>query len=524
MGTGPYFSSGFHMSIKILIPIALQRFTDKKPSVEVEGKNINEIMLDLAFRFPELRKHIYSEDGNIRSFVNIYLNQEDVRFLQKLETPVKKSDVITIVPSIAGGLFKKKKKLENQVPVGPDTDKNTVTQKPQESLPEKSEPNVPTILGGLTDEETKRYNRHIIIPEVGVEGQKQLKRARILIVGAGGLGSPASLYLAAAGIGKIGLVDFDVVDHTNLHRQIIFTTQDVGKKKVEAAKERLKAVNPNVDIILHETKLTSQNAMEIIRNYDIVIDGTDNYPTRYLVNDACVLLGKPNIYGSIFQFDGQASVFDASKGPCYRCLYKEPPPHGLVPSCAEGGVFGILPGIIGLIQATEAIKLILGTGDSLVGRLLLFNALDMNFRELKLRKDPSCPLCGTNKTITQLIDYEQFCGVNQKPVEQEDDQISPKQLKELFDKKEDFVLVDVREQHEYQICHIEGSKLIPLGQIKQRSEELDKNKLIVLHCHHGGRSMQALSYLKGLGFTKLKNLDGGIDLWAEDVEQGMAKY
>ncbi|MBI4163830.1 MAG: molybdopterin-synthase adenylyltransferase MoeB [Candidatus Aenigmarchaeota archaeon] len=511
------------MPVKVLIPIALQRFTDKKSSVEVEGKNINEVMLDLAFRFPELRKHIYSEDGNIRSFVNIYLNQEDVRFLQKLETPVKKSDVITIVPSIAGGLFKKKKKLENQVPVGPDSDHVTETQKSENTAPQAQHP-IQTIIDGLTDEETKRYNRHIIIPEVGVEGQKQLKRARVLIVGAGGLGCPTSLYLAAAGVGKIGLVDFDVVDHTNLHRQIIFTTQDVGKKKVEAAKQKLKAVNPNVDIILHETKLTSQNAMDIIRNYDIVIDGTDNYPTRYLVNDACVLLGKPNIYGSIFQFDGQASVFDASKGPCYRCLYKEPPPHGLVPSCAEGGVLGILPGIIGLIQATEAIKLILGTGDSLVGRLLLFNALDMSFRELKLRKDPTCPLCGTNKTITQLIDYEQFCGISQKPVEEDDEQINPKKLKELFDKKEDLILVDVREQSEYQICHIEGSKLIPLGQIKQRSEELDKNKLIVLHCHHGGRSMQALSYLKSLGFTKLKNLDGGIDAWADEVEPTMTKY
>ncbi len=503
--------------VKVHIPIALQRFTDKQASVDIEGKNVNDVMLELAFKFPDLRKHIYNDDGKLRSFVNVYVNQEDIRFLQKLETPLKGGDEITIVPSIAGGLFRKKK-LENQIPVGSEADNPPIQ-------PVVTEPQPETKPGELTNEEVKRYSRHLMIPEVGVDGQKKLKQAKVLIVGIGELGSPSSIYLAAAGIGKIGLVDFDSVDHTNLHRQIIFTTNDVGKKKLDVAKDKLKAVNPNVDVILHETKLTSENAMNIIRNYDIVIDGTDNFPTRYLVNDACVLLGKPNVYGSIFQFDGQVSVFDAKKGPCYRCLYPEPPPPGLVPSCAERGVLGILPGFVGLIQATEAIKLILGAGESLIGRLLLFNALEMSFKELKLRKDPNCPLCGENKTITQLIDYNQFCGITTTTQDSVDDeQITPKQLKELFDKKEDFILVDVREPHEHQICHVEGSKLIPLGQIKQRSEELDKNKLIVLHCHHGVRSMQALNYLKNLGFTKLKNLDGGIDLWAEDVEPTMARY
>ena len=364
-----------------------------------------------------------------------------------------------------------------------------------------------------------------MIPDVGIEGQKKLKQAKVLIVGTGGLGSPASIYLAAAGVGKIGLVDFDVVDHTNLQRQIIYSTNDVGKKKTEASKERLKALNPNADIVAYETHLTSQNAMGIIKEYDIVIDGTDNFPTRYLVNDACVLLEKPNVYGSIFQFDGQASVFDSRKGPCYRCLYPEPPPAGLVPSCAEGGVLGILPGIIGLIQATEAIKIIFRKGEPLIGRLLLFNALDMKFRELKLRKNPKCQICGPNRAITKLIDYQQFCGVKgAEKTENEEIEIRPLELKEMFDKKQDFILVDVREQHEYDICNIKGSKLVPLGELEERLGELDKSKLIVLHCHSGARSMFALKKLQKLGFKKLKNLQGGIDGWAAEVEPEMARY
>jgi len=382
----------------------------------------------------------------------------------------------------------------------------------------------------LSTEELKRYSRHLILPEIGVEGQKKLKAAKVLCVGTGGLGSPLSLYLAAAGVGTLGLIDFDVIDNTNLQRQVLFGTKDVGKSKVATAAARLRDINPNVKIVEHETKLDATNAMEIIKQYDIVADGTDNFPTRYLVNDACVLLGKPNAYGSIFRFEGQASVFDSTRGPCYRCLYPEPPPPGMVPSCAEGGVLGILPGIIGVIQATETVKLITGKGNSLIGRLLTFNALKMQFRELKLRKDPECPICGPKKTITKLIDYEQFCGlrIGQESVGEDaakgnSIEITVEELKKKLDKKE-VVLIDVREPFEYEIAHIEGSKLIPLGEIQNRTSEMDPNKDIVLQCHHGGRSMKALQILQSRGFKKLKNLTGGIDAWAERVDPSMARY
>ena len=382
----------------------------------------------------------------------------------------------------------------------------------------------------LSNEEVKRYSRHLIMPEVGMDGQKKLKAAKVLCIGSGGLGSPMSLYLAAAGVGTIGMVDFDVVDFSNLQRQILFSTSDVGKPKVKTAQDRLQNINPNVKVVAHETKFSSENALEIIGQYDIVADGTDNFPTRYLVNDACVLLKKPNVYGSIFRFEGQASVFDASRGPCYRCLYPEPPPPGMVPSCAEGGVLGILPGIIGVIQATEVVKLILGKGDSLIGRLLLFNALKMKFRELALRKDDECPICGKNPTIKKLIDYEQFCGlrigqesVGEAAAKSNSIEITVEELKKKLDKKE-VVLVDVREAFEYDICKIDGSKLIPLGDIQNRSNELDPSDLIVLHCHHGGRSMRALQILQGMGFKNLKNLAGGIDAWAERIDPKMARY
>ncbi len=384
----------------------------------------------------------------------------------------------------------------------------------------------------LSTEELKRYSRHLILPEIGVEGQKKLKAAKVLCVGTGGLGSPLSLYLAAAGIGTLGLIDFDVVDHTNLQRQVLFGTKDIGKSKVGTAAARLREINPNVNVIEHETKLDSSNAMEIIKQYDIVADGTDNFPTRYLVNDACVLLGKPNAYGSIFRFEGQASVFDSTRGPCYRCLYPEPPPPGMVPSCAEGGVLGILPGVVGVIQATETVKLITGQGTPLIGRLLTFNALKMRFHELKLRKDPECPICGKNPTIKKLIDYEQFCGlrIGQESVGEDaakgkgdSIEITVEELKKRLDRKE-VVLIDVREPFEYDICHIEGSKLIPLGEIQNRTGELDPSKEIVLQCHHGGRSMKALQILQSRGFKKLKNLTGGIDVWAERVDPSMARY
>lgn len=359
------------------------------------------------------------------------------------------------------------------------------------------------------------------MPEVGLKGQEKLKCAKVLLIGAGGLGSPLGMYLTAAGIGTIGLVDYDKVDFTNLQRQIVFTTKDVGRPKLEAAKEHLQALNPNVKFILHEAKLTSKNALEIFKDYDVIVDGTDNFPTRYLVNDACVFLKKPNVYGSIFRFEGQVSVFDSTKGPCYRCLYPQPPPAGSVPSCAEGGVLGILPGIIGTMQANETVKLILGTGEPLIGRLIIFDALQMRFKELKLKKDPNCVVCGKNPAINHLIDYEAFCGVAEEQPEWE---ISPKELKKMLDENKQVTIIDVREPFEYEICHLDGSKLIPLGELRSRMNELNSADNIVLHCHHGGRSAQALILLRDAGFRKLKNLKGGIDAWAEEVETEMARY
>ncbi len=382
----------------------------------------------------------------------------------------------------------------------------------------------------LSHEEIKRYSRHLIMPEVGIQGQRKLKTASVLLIGTGGLGSPLGLYLASAGVGRIGLVDFDVVDFTNLQRQVLYTTQDVGRPKLQAAKERLAAINPFITIETHETRLSSENALEILRDYDVIADGTDNFPTRYLVNDACVLLGKPNVYGSIFRFEGQASVFDASKGPCYRCLYPEPPPPGLVPSCAEGGVLGILPGIIGTIQATETIKLIIGNGEPLIGRLLLLNALKMRFRELKLRKSPACPACGPNRTITKLIDYEAFCGLRRGEEAQaaagagDALEISAEELKALLEKNPRLKLVDVREPHEYEICRIEGAKLIPTSQFVQRVGELDSADEMVFYCHKGLRSRNAVELLKSAGFRKVRTLIGGVDAWAEKIDSSMPRY
>ncbi|MCX7762786.1 MAG: molybdopterin-synthase adenylyltransferase MoeB [Candidatus Kryptonium sp.] len=377
----------------------------------------------------------------------------------------------------------------------------------------------------LTREEFLRYGRHLIMPEVGLDGQKRLKSSSVLIVGAGGLGSPLAFYLTAAGVGRIGIVDFDVVDLSNLQRQIIHTTKDVGRSKLESAKEKLEALNPNVEIETYNTQLTSENAFEIIENYDIIIDGTDNFPTRYLVNDACVILKKPNVYGSIFRFEGQASVFYSVMGPCYRCLYQEPPPPGLVPSCAEGGVLGVLPGIIGTIQALEAIKLILGVGEPLIGKLLLFDALKMKFRELKLRKNPQCPICGENPTIKELIDYEAFCGITPEQALREAGlEITPEELRSKLENGEDIILIDVREPHEYEINRIYGSKLIPLSKLPEKVNELDQTREIVLYCKMGGRSARAVQFLRELGFTRVKNLAGGIDAWIEKIEPNMPKY
>ena len=377
----------------------------------------------------------------------------------------------------------------------------------------------------LSNDEILRYSRHLIMPEVGMQGQQKLKAAKVLCIGAGGLGSPLSLYLTAAGVGTLGIVDFDVVDYTNLQRQIIHTTNDVGRKKLDSAAEKLKAINPFLNLRTFEMKLTSANALDLFREFDIVADGTDNFPTRYLVNDACVLTGKPNVYGSIFRFEGQASVFATEDGPCYRCLYPEPPPPGLVPSCAEGGVLGILPGLVGVIQATETIKLILGAGESLAGRLLLVDSLSMKFRELKLRKNPDCPVCGKNPTITKLIDYEEFCGIRgqEEPAGNDIPSISVEELKKKMDAKADIFILDVREPHEYQICNLKGY-LIPVGDLPKRVNELDSSREIIAHCKMGGRSAKAVNFLRRSGFKKVYNLTGGITAWAEKVDPKMPKY
>jgi sulfur-carrier protein adenylyltransferase/sulfurtransferase len=378
----------------------------------------------------------------------------------------------------------------------------------------------------LSKEEILRYSRHLIMPEVGMEGQLKLKQAKVLCIGTGGLGAPVGLYLAAAGVGRIGLVDFDAVDSTNLQRQILFSTQDVGRPKIEAASERLHGLNPDIQIDPIEARLTSENALEILKDYDVVVDGTDNFPTRYLVNDACVLLGKPNVYGSIFRFEGQVTIFGHPGGPCYRCLYPEPPPPGLVPSCAEGGVLGVLPGIVGAIQAAEALKLILGKGEPLIGRLLLFDALAMRFRELKLRKNPECPACGDHPTISKLIDYAEFCGIRgeEAPVPQTTvPEITPKELKARLDRGDDIFILDVREPHEYQICNL-GGNLIPLGDLSKRVNELDSSREIVAHCRSGKRSAEAVEFLRSAGFRKVLNLKGGILAWSNEVDPSVPKY
>ncbi len=477
------------MPVTVTIPTPLRGFTGGRDAVELEGATVGEVIDQLLSAHGGLKRHLVQDDGRLRNFVNLYLNDTDIRQLESTSTPVREGDILTIVPSIAGG-----------------------------------SPAVETELPKLSHAEVLRYSRHLLLPEVGVEGQRKLKAARVLTIGAGGLGSPLSLYLAAAGVGTIGIVDFDVVDLTNLQRQIVHGTSTLGRPKLESAKARLTDLNPNLNVETYETRLSSENALEILGGYDIVVDGTDNFPTRYLVNDACVLLGKPNVYGSIFRFEGQASVFYAKEGPCYRCLYSEPPPPGLVPSCAEGGVLGVLPGIIGSIQALETIKWIIGAGDSLVGRLVLFDALKLRFRELKLRKDPSCPLCGEHPTIRELIDYEAFCGIGAAPAYQGPEVIVEELSQERTDKGEDLVLIDVREPHEWEIAHINGARLIPLGQLPDRLSELDGHREIVTYCHKGSRSMKALEILRGAGFGKVRSLAGGIDAWAERVEEGMARY
>jgi len=483
------------MPTTVFIPTPLRPFTDQQATVQVAGENVGEVLKNLVAVHAELKHHLYTGEGKLRSFVNVYVNDEDIRYLNKENTPVGEKDTVSIVPSVAGGTS------TVEVP----------------SLPE------------LTGDEVRRYSRHLIMPEVGVEGQRKIKAAKVLCVGAGGLGSPAALYLAAAGVGTLGLIDFDTVDFSNLQRQVLYSTSDVGRPKLQAAAERLQGLNPNVKVVAHETMLNSSNALEIFKHYDIIVDGADNFPTRYLVNDACVLLGKPNVYGSIFRFDGQVSIFATKNGPCYRCLYPEPPPPGLVPSCAEGGVLGVLPGVVGTIQATEAIKLIIQGGEPLIGRLLLFDALQMKFRALKLQKDRECPVCGDNPTVTKLIDYELFCGITPAVKAADKGTVAPELEATVDDLKErldngDVFLLDVREPREYDIARIEGSTLIPLGELPKRMDELPRGADIIVHCKSGVRSAKAVNLLRENGFDRVQNLKGGILEWIARVDPTLHRY
>ena len=497
------------MPVTVFVPTALRQYAGGKSEVAVEAQTVGEALDRLTGEYADLRKHLYSDQNALRNFVNVYVNDEDIRHAQRLETPVKEGDTVTIVPAIAGG-------ATTEVEI-----REVESASPLAQLP------------SLSHEEISRYSRHLIMPEVGMEGQRRLKAARVLMIGTGGLGAPLGMYLAAAGVGHLGIVDFDVVDESNLQRQIVHGTKDVGRPKIESARDRLSDINPHVEIETYNTRLTSENALGLFRDYDIVVDGTDNFPTRYLVNDACVLTGKPNVYGSIFRFEGQASVFWAERGACYRCQYPEPPPPGLVPSCAEGGVLGVLPGIVGAIQANETIKLILGAGEPLINRLLLFDAWKMRFREFKLRKNPECPVCGEHPTITGLIDYEEFCGLRPQPAADTNqteekramEEITATELKQRLDRGDDIQIIDVREPHEFEIGRIPDSKLIPLSQVVNRVDEIDPNRETVVHCKGGGRSAKAIEALTKAGYTgRLANLKGGITAWSNEVDPSVPKY
>jgi sulfur-carrier protein adenylyltransferase/sulfurtransferase len=481
-----------NMSVTIVIPTALRQFANGNSEIEVEAGTVGEALDSLTNNHAELKKHLYNDAGQLRNFVNVYVGDEDIRDLDGTDTEIKNGDEILIIPAIAGG---------------------------SAAVAAEELPN-------LTNEEYARYSRHLILPEVGLEGQRKLKNARVLTIGTGGLGSPLGLYLAAAGIGTLGVVDFDVVDESNLQRQIIHGTKDVGRAKIASAKDRINDLNPNVKIEAFETRLTSENALELFADFDVIVDGTDNFATRYLVNDASVLTEKPNVYGSIFRFEGQATVFDAKRGACYRCLYPEPPPPGLVPSCAEGGVLGVLPGIVGTIQANEVIKVILGAEGILLNRLLLFDAWKMRFRELKLKKNPSCPLCGENPTIKELIDYEEFCGLKQPVIEEKPlEEITATELKNLLDANPNLQIIDVREPHEFEIARIPNTKLIPLGEVVNRAHEIDASQTAIVHCKGGVRSAKAIKALQENGFAgRLINLKGGIGAWSDEVDSSVPKY
>ena len=477
--------------IIVQIPYALRFATERNAEVEVNGGTVGEAINALAAAYPDIKAHIFADDGTPRDFINLFVDGKNVNTLQGLNTPIADNGELMIVPAIAGG--------------GGDSESDSESK--------------------LTNEEIARYSRHLLLPEIGVKGQQKLKAAKVLIVGTGGLGAPLALYLSAAGVGTIGLVDFDVVDESNLQRQIIHSTRDVGRPKVASAKDRIQGINPFVNVVMHNTALTSKNALDIMAQYDIVADGTDNFQTRYLVNDACVFLGKTNVYGSIFQFEGQSSVFGAKEGPCYRCLYPSPPPPGLVPSCAEGGVMGVLPGIIGTVQAAEVIKLIVGGAKPLIGRLLHFDAWRMSFRELKLDKDPNCPVCGKNPTIRELIDYEQFCGLKKTQDSEPIETVTAVDLKKRLDNGDKIQFIDIREPHERAIVKFPDAIIMPLGQLIRRMDELDPNIDSVFLCKIGQRSILGINALREAGYKgRLLNLQDGLNAWARDVDRSMPVY
>jgi adenylyltransferase/sulfurtransferase len=492
----------------VIIPTPLRKFTNNTARLQVAAGTIHSTVQELTRNFPDLKKHLLDEVGNIRSYVNIFIGNDDIRDLQREKTPVKDDTVISIIPAIAGG--------------SPEPRGINGTPEPGANNPHPA----PV----FTKEELARYNRHIIIPGFGMEAQKKLKSAKVLVIGSGGLGSPVLLYLAAAGVGTIGIVDFDVVDDSNLQRQVLFGVNEIGKPKVEAARRRLETLNPYIRLKLYNTHLNSQNALEILKDYDVIADGTDNFPTRYLVNDASVLLGKPNVYASIFQFEGQVSVFnyrnpagDGEPGPNYRDLYPSPPPPGLVPSCAEGGVLGVLPGIVGSLQALEVIKVITGVGETLSGRFFIFDALNFESRTFTIRRRDDNPINGKNPTITALIDYEQFCGmraVEEAPLKE----ITAKELYDWQVRGEKFQLIDVREPHEYEIVNL-GGELIPLGDVIASSDRISRDEKVVIHCKMGGRSAKAIRELeKEFGYTNLYNLKGGILSYIDEVQPELTKY
>lgn len=488
-------------TVSILVPTPLRPFVDGAATAEVRADTVGEALGRLTEEHPALRDHLFGETGELRRFVNVYVGEESVRDAGDGEVALSDGDEIRIVPSIAGG-----------APAG-----GTGAARPGERRRSVD----------FTPDELRRYSRHLMIPEVGYEGQARLKAARVLLVGAGGLGSPAALYLAAAGVGTLGLVDHDVVDITNLQRQLLHDTASVGEPKLVSARRRLEALNPEIDVETFETRITSENALEVLEGWDVVVDGSDNFPTRYLVNDACVFLGLPVVYGAIYRFEGQASVFGLEDGPCYRCLFPEPPPPGMVPSCADAGVLGVLPGIIGTVQAIEAVKLVLGRGRSLSGRLLLFDALAMEFREVEVERDPSCPVCGEHPTVTGLIDYEVFCGAGEgQSADADVPSIGARELARWSRDGERYQLIDVREPYEWRICNLEsaGARLIPLGELPDRLEELDRDTTLVLQCRSGQRSAEAVRLLEREGFEGALNLEGGILAWARDVDPSMPTY